>query len=358
MSRAEFDTSKAEAFEEKLTAALNGGALALMTSLGHRTGLFDGMRGLEPSTSETIAERTGLRERYVREWLGAMVTSGVVEYDPARHTYQLPDEHAASLTRAASPSNFGVTFQWIPVLASIEDELVGCFKQGGGVGYSSYDRFHAVMAEESDQTVVAVLLEAILPSLPGITEDLESGIEVLDVGCGSGRALNLMAARFPKSRFFGFDFSEEGLTTARKQAESEGLANVQFEVRDMAQLDQPERFDLITAFDAIHDQAEPDAVLRGIYRALKPGRSFLMQDIAGSSHVDQDIDHPIGTFLYTISCMHCMTVSLADEGAGLGAMWGKEVACRMLEEAGFSDVEVKSLPHDPINYYYTARKKG
>ena len=352
----EFDQARAERFGEKLVGVLNGAATALMISIGHRTGLFDVMAGTGHATSSQLAEQAGLDERYVREWLGAMVTSRVVEYDPSRARYRLPAEHAASLTREARPDNMAATCQWIPLLGAVEDDIVACFEHGGGVPYSRYDRFHAVMAEESDQTVVAVLLDQILPGVPGVVDDLERGIDVLDVGCGSGRALNLMASAFPKSRFTGYDLSSEGIAAAKLEASERGLSNVHFELRDVAELEVGEVFDLVTAFDAIHDQARPDTVLEGIFRALRDGGLFLMQDIAGSSHVHEDCDNAMAPFLYTISCMHCMTVSLSADGAGLGAMWGKEVACRMLEDAGFGSVTVRELPHDAMNYYYAARK--
>jgi SAM-dependent methyltransferase len=212
------------------------------------------------------------------------------------------------------------------------------------------------MAEESDQTVVAVLVDAILPEVDGLVEALEQGIDVMDVGCGSGRALNLMAKTWPASRFTGYDLSPEAVANAKREASELGLRNVHFEVRDLCDLDAADRFDVITAFDAIHDQADPEAVLAGISRALRPDGTFLMQDIGGSSHVHHDVGHPVGTFLYTVSCMHCMTVSLSAGGAGLGAMWGRETACRMLAEAGFAKVDVRTLPHDVINFYYVARK--
>ena len=161
-----FDPVKAEAFGEKVIGVLNGGALALMLSLGHRTGLFDVMARIPPGDSTAIAKAAKKNERYVREWLGAMVTGGIVDYDVASGAYSLPPEHAASLTRAARPNNLAVTAQWIPVLAGVEDQIVACFEEGGGVPYSEFPRFHRVMAEESDQTVVAVLVDAILPMLP------------------------------------------------------------------------------------------------------------------------------------------------------------------------------------------------
>ena len=356
MTVQELDQGKAEAFAGRMVGVLNEGALAIMTSIGHRTGLFDAMSGLPPSTSEQIASAAGLNERYVREWLGAMVVGRVVEHDPEGATYRLPPEHAAWLTRAASPNNIAVTAQFIPGLASVEDEIIESFKEGGGVPYSAFPRFHEVMAEDSGQTVVAALTDAILPLVPGLTERLEGGIDVLDVGSGSGRAMNLLARKFPNSRFVGYDFSEEALARARAEAEGYGTTNVRFEVKDVATLEEEAGYDLITTFDAVHDQARPAKVLSGIARALRDDGVYLMQDIAGSSHHHNNLAHPIGPFLYTVSTMHCMTVSLAQGGEGLGAMWGEEKAKEMLKEAGFTKVEVEQLPHDFVNSYYIIKK--
>jgi cyclopropane fatty-acyl-phospholipid synthase-like methyltransferase len=213
------------------------------------------------------------------------------------------------------------------------------------------------MAEDSGQTVVAALTDHILPLVPGLSERLQEGIDVLDVGCGSGRAMNLMARKFPNSRFLGYDFSEEAISRARAEAQEHGTTNVRFEVKDAAALlEEKARYDLITTFDAVHDQADPAAVLKGIASALKDDGVYLMQDIAGSSHVHKNTDHPVAPFLYTISTTHCMTVSLAQGGEGLGTMWGEEKAKEMLREAGFTEVEVEQLPHDFVNSYYIIKK--
>ncbi len=356
MTTQEIDQAKAEAFAEQLINDLNGGAMSLMMSIGHRTGLFDAMVDLPPSTSEQIASAAGLNERYVREWLDAMVVGRIVEHDPEGGTYRLPQEHAAFLTRSASPDNIAVVAQLIPLMGTVEDGIVECFEHGGGLPYSAFPRFHKVMAEDSGQTVVATLTDHILPLVPGLTERLKDGIDVLDVGCGSGRALNLMARKFPNSRFIGYDFSEEAIARARAEAEEHGAANIRFEVKDVATLDEKARYDLITTFDAVHDQARPAAVLKGIAGALKDDGVYLMQDIAGSSHVHNNMDLPIAPLLYTVSTMHCMTVSLAQGGDGLGTMWGEEKAKEMLKEAGFTKVEVKQLPHDIFNNYFMITK--
>jgi 2-polyprenyl-3-methyl-5-hydroxy-6-metoxy-1,4-benzoquinol methylase len=224
------------------------------------------------------------------------------------------------------------------------------------VPYSAYKRFHQVMAEDSGQTIVAALEEFVLPLVPGLMDALSRGIDVLDVGCGSGRALNKMAHLYPNSRFTGYDFSEEAIATARAEATQLGLTNIQFQIQNAETLAETERYDLITTFDAIHDQARPDIVLQGIYRALRSDGVYLMQDIRASSYVDNNLDHPAGPLLYTISCMHCMTVSLAAGGMGLGAMWGEEMTLNMLEDAGFQQVEIKRLDHDFQNNYYIVRK--
>lgn len=358
MDAIDFDARKADDFARGVLGILNQGALALMLSIGHRAGLFDAMRRLDSATPGEVAAEAGLQERYVREWLGAMATGGVVEYDPRTRAFRLPPEHAAVLTREARPRNLAATAQWIPLLAGVEDEVLACFERGGGVPYAAYERFHQVMAEDSDQTTVAALADAIVPLVPGLREALARGIDVLDVGCGSGGVLHELARLFPRSRFTGYELSAEAVTEARAIAAELRLANARFAVRDAADLDAEAAFDLVTAFDAIHDQARPDAVLAAIARALRPDGVFLMQEIRGSSRVEEDARLPLAPFLYTVSCFHCMPVSLAAGGAGLGAMWGVETATRMLDEAGFAKVSVHTLPHDLLNQYYVARLRG
>ena len=353
---ATMDMTKAEAFGERMLGAFNDAALILLTSLGQRTGLFDALAELPPSTSARIAETAGLHERYVREWLGGMVVGGVVEYDPADRTYSLPAEHAAALTRAAGPNNVAAVAAYVPVLASVEDEVARCFRHGGGVPYSSYPRFQEVMAEDTGAVADATLVDITLPLVPDLVDRLREGIAVADVGCGSGHALNVMAQAFPSSRFVGYDLSEEAIERARGEAKSLGLSNTTFEVKDLATWDERGRYDLITAFDVIHDQARPAAVLQAIAEALAPDGTFLMVDFAASSALEDNVEHPLGPALYTFSVFHCTTVSLAQDGAGLGTVWGEQKAVEMLRDAGFSSVEVQRLDPDPFNNYYIARR--
>jgi ubiquinone/menaquinone biosynthesis C-methylase UbiE len=354
-----FDLAKAEAFAARLLSALNDGALCLMVSIGHRVGLFDAMRELAPGTSDEIARHAGLNERYVREWLGAMVTARVIEVDPESNRYWLSPEHAAFLTRAAGADNIAVFGQYISLLGGVEDDILECFKNGGGVPYAKFPRFHAVMAEDSGQSVLSSLETHIVPLVPGLADQLAKGIKMLDVGCGRGRIMNRLSELYPRSRFTGIDLSGEAILTAWREAAEKKLRNVEFIVSDLSHFHEKaeqEAFDLVTTFDAIHDQAKPLNVLKGIWRALRSDGVYLMQDIKGSSQVHKHIDHPLGAFLYTVSCMHCMTVSLAQGGEGLGAMWGEEKTREYLTRAGFRSIEKHELPHDIQNNWYVVRK--
>lgn len=238
------------------------------------------------------------------------------------------------------------------ILSQVEDKIIECFEKGGGIPYSSYGRFHEVMAEDSYQTVIVGLIDYILPLVPNLIDDLKNGIRVLDIGCGKGKAVNLMAKHFPKSIFYGYDLSNEAIDDAIKEAKDLNNSNAFFRSQNILNLTFKEEYDLITAFDAIHDQPQPDLVLKTIYNSLSDKGLFLMQNILASTPLRVSISHPLGTFLYTLSCLHCMSVSLSQNGAGLGAMWGKEKAVSMLKEAGFDNVEVKTLLHDFQNYYY------
>lgn len=346
-------------FADQLLSMLNQGALSLMVSIGHRTGLFDLMDELDWSSSHQIAAQGALEERYVREWLATMVSAGIVQYQPQSQVYLLPNSHAALLCRRSSPDNIAVFAQYVGMLGKVEDKVVDCFRHGGGVGYEHFQNFHGIMAEDSAQTVLAALDQHILPQIEGIEQLLEKGIRVLDIGCGKGRALLHLAERFPKSEFYGYDLSRQAMNEAGEEARDKRLVNLHFEQRDLTNFNstvEPESFDLVTAFDAIHDQASPQNVLDGIYLSLKTGGHFLMQDIRASSRLESNLDHPIGPLLYTLSTMHCMTVSLAQGGAGLGTMWGEEMAVEMLRQAGFDHVIVKQLEHDFQNNFYVMKK--
>jgi SAM-dependent methyltransferase len=280
----------------------------------------------------------------------------IVDYDPAAQTYSLPGHRAAVLTRSAGPDNLSRVAQFIPLLAEVEQKVIERFHAGGGLSYSEYPRFHTLMAEQSGEVFDAALVDVTLPMADGLPDRLRSGAELADIGCGSGHAINVMAQAFPASKFTGIDFSDEGLAAGRAEADRLGLSNASFVAKDVTKLDIADAYDVVTAFDAIHDQAHPAEVLANIYRALRPGGVFLMVDIKASSRVEDNIGVPFASYLYTVSMMHCMSVSLGLDGDGLGTVWGRQLATSMLADAGFADVAVHEIEYDPINLYYVARK--
>ncbi|NIP22224.1 MAG: methyltransferase domain-containing protein [Phycisphaerae bacterium] len=352
---AELNQEKVDGFSAKLLTTLNGSFLSLAISIGHRTTLFETMAALPASTSEGIAEAAGLHERYVREWLGAMVTGRIVEYDAGSRKYTLPAEHAAILTSAAGPNNMARFARVIPLLASVETGIATSFRNGGGVAYPAHREFMGVWAEVNAERIDATLTQEVLPFVPNLMEELHAGIEVLDVGCGDGYAVTHMAKAFPNSRFTGYDLIEHFIDSASHRAKSLGLGNVRFEKRDALRIDEPEKYQLITSFDAFHDMAKPSEVLQTIARSLAVNGTFLMVDLGASSNLEDNIDHPLGPWLYTTSCMHCLTVSLEQNGEGLGAMCGEQRTLEMLAGAGFKNVDVKHISGDPFNNYYVAK---
>jgi SAM-dependent methyltransferase len=335
----------------------NDAGVALLISIGHQTGLFDTLAALPPSTSSEIAVAAELNERYVREWLSGVAAAQIIEYEPETGKFALPGHHAPALTRAGGVNSVGNIAQLFSIIGEVEPKVVRCFREGGGVPYSDFPRFHAVRAEESGAVVDASLLDTILPLVEGLPGLLQSGIDVADFGCGSGHAVNVMAKAYPASRFTGFDFAEAAIDAGRREAAEMGVErNAAFATQDVASLNLVDAFDLVTVFDAIHDQAQPARVLENIYRALRPGGLLLMVDIKASSRLEENFDLPWASLYYTTSLMHCMTVSLADGGAGLGSMWGHQLATSMLADAGFVRVDVQEVETDPFNNYYIATK--
>jgi hypothetical protein len=326
-SHEELDRQRAAEFAGRLVKTLNEGALCLMVSIGHRTGLFDTLRDLRPATSAEIAAAAGLNERYVREWLGAMVTSGVVEVDPATQRYWLPAEHAQSLTRAAAADNMAVFAQYIGELGSVESQIVDCFRQGGGVPYEQFARFHEVMAEDSGQPVMSSL-KPILPLVPGLaTARAHSRI---DVGCGR-----------PVSSSTRHALSAERSSASISRPSHRLRHGACSRLADLTSWrDRRLRSTAERSFDFISVRRDP------IKRPLNTAEHLpclaatvsMMQDIAGAATC-WDIHHPLGTLLYTVSCMPCRLLAQGGEGsARCGARKSID-----LKRARFSSVVKKNL---------------
>jgi ubiquinone/menaquinone biosynthesis C-methylase UbiE len=350
-----------------MIAILNAGALNLAMAIGYRTGLFDTLAGFDrPQPIDAIANQSGLCTRYIQEWLAVMTTGQVVEVtadEDGSPRYWLPKAHASCLTRSAGSENLGVYTQEIPLLTTCSlEKVIEGFSTGDGVSYRHYPQFQAFMSELAEAKHRQTLVSKFLPSVDGgrLLIRLKEGTRVCDLGCGEGTALQLMAEAFPLSYFVGLDISSAAIERARRGARTQGLKNVEFNVRNAARLTEDKRlaatFDYVTAFDAIHDQTAPLAALQGVRHLLKPGGLFSMVDIDAASDPVDNRDHPMGPFLYTVSLMHCMPVGLVDGGTGLGMMWGQKKALALLRQAGFLDVDVLPIPEDPFNLHYLCRR--
>jgi len=347
------DKQRVQDFARKVFGLYTSGLLTMMVDIGHKTGLFEAA-AQGPGTSEEIAARAGLHERYVREWLGAMATGGIVQYDAGSKRFTLPAEHAMCLTGASS-RNLAAASQFLPMLAKRLPKVAACFRTGGGVPYTDFQPDFTEGQDASWRLLYdGLLIKGFLPAVPGLPERLKAGMRVADIGCGTGHAVNLMAREYPASSFVGYDFGQEAIARARAEATAMGLGNARFEALDVTKLPAEPTFDLITSFDAIHDQRDPATVLSRIAAALAPDGVYLMIEPKASSNLEDNIGKPFTPYMYGMSVLHCMTVSLAEGGAGLGTAWGEQTARRMLAEAGFTRVDVVDAP-GPQNSIYICR---
>jgi 2-polyprenyl-3-methyl-5-hydroxy-6-metoxy-1,4-benzoquinol methylase len=348
-------------FAQRVVEIINDGALALLMSIGHRTGLFDVMAERAPSTVEQIAQAAGLSEPFLREWLEAMAKAGIVSHDSDGSTYQLPSEQAASLSRAGSPGNLAALAEYVPLLGAVEDRIVRCFEKGGRIPYDARASFRELIskaAKESDRAVVATLVDSIFPLAPGLVEALRRGVDVLDIGCGGGRGVNLMAVAFPRSRFWGHDPAERRIDRAMWRAAELGLTNIHFECKDVADLEDADRFDVITDFGAVREQPRSREALQNIARALRPGGIFLMQEISVSKEVDESFDLPADSPLYTLTSLQRMAEGREEGNGRSGTSMSEQELRNLLLAAGFDAATTRRFPHHVYNCYFIATKRS
>lgn len=343
------DEVAVEEFAGRLFGLFTGAALTYLIDIGDRTGLFAAAASAGPATSADLAAWAGLGERYVREWLGAMATGGIFEYEASTGTYWLPNEHAACLS-GTGVGNLAPLAFFTTVLGRHVPAVTTAFRDGGGVPYTDYlPELHDAQDALWGPMYNDLLVSEILPLAPGLDRRLEAGARAADVACGTGNGLVVLATEFPGSTFVGFDLDAEALARGRAEAARRGLTNVTFEACDAAELAADPPFDVVFVFNAIHDQVAPAEVLRRIHDALVPGGVFLMNEPRLSSNLEDNIGNPLAPFTYAVSTLHCMSVSLAHGGAGLGTAWGEQVALQMLADASFGPVAVHDAPGDPGN---------
>ena len=353
---ASIDSAKQEAFVGQVLANTSAAMVTTLAALGDRLGLFKTLAASGPATSAEIAAHAGIVERYAREWLGGMTSAGYVTYDPVTRRFALPPEHVAALADEGGPMFFGGIYEMLLSASSVVDRVAEAFRAGGGVPQSAYDdRFWDGMERFSGGWYDNLLVQRWLPAMPDVQCMLRDGADVADVGCGRGRALIRLAQAYPASRYVGYDAFAPSVERATAHAREAGVTDrVRYEVRDAAS-DLPGRFDVITTFDVIHDAVDPVAVLRSIFRALKPDGIYVCVDANCSDKLEENTG-PIGSLFHGISILYCMTTSLAGGGAGLGTLGLHEHKLRDLATViGFRDIRRVPI-EDPFNNLYELRR--
>ncbi|GAC1546752.1 MAG: class I SAM-dependent methyltransferase [Herpetosiphon sp.] len=336
---ASLDQAKQEAFAGKVLGDCAGFQAVLMSALGDRLGLFKDLAANGPATSEDLAARAGMIERYAREWLGGMASAGYLAYDPGSRRFTLPPEHASLLAQEGGPMFLGGGFEQLISLVPQLDRIEQAFKQGGGVALTDYhDHFWLGTERMTAGWFDNLLIPVWLPAMPAVRAKLEQGAHVADVGCGHGRALITLAQAYPNAHYVGYDVHAPSIGTARARARAAGVDDrVRFEVLDVAH-GLPERYDVITTFDVIHDQVDPRGILRVIHQALQKKGIYVCLEVNCSDKLEENLG-PLGTIWHGMSIFFCLTTSLAQNGEGLGTLGLHEAKLRELcAAAGFSRV--------------------
>lgn len=333
-----------------------GGAFSVPTvRIGYRLGLFDALHQHGPMDAQTLAKRTGLSERYVREWAMAQATGGYLELDSSSGQFSLSPEQAMVFAVKDSPVYLAGAFDLVAAMIEGEPKVEKGFQTGEGVawGESAGCLFCAVGAFFRPGYVNSIV-QSWLPALDGMIPRLEKGAKVADIGCGVGFSTLLMAEAFPNSQFTGYDFHEPSIADARQHAQKHGLdGRVKFEVasaKDIAAAD----FDLVTMFDCLHDMGDPRGCAAHIKNMLTTdGRWMLVEPIAANKPAD-NLGNPVSRLYYNASTMICVPTSLAQEtGEALGAQAGEEKLSAIIREAGFSNV--RRATEGPFNMVLEAR---
>jgi SAM-dependent methyltransferase len=349
------DQAKMEAFVHKVLGDTSATLTTILAVLGDRLGLFKDLAAHGPATSDELASRAGVNERYAREWLGGMASAGYLEYEPATRRFTLPPEHAPALAQEGGAVFFGGIYQELPALTGILDQLTVAFRAGGGVPQSAYnDQMWDGLERFTNMWFENLLTQQWLPAMPDVQARLERGAQVADVGCGRGRALIKLAQVFPKSRYTGYDVFGPTIERATANARAAGVADrVRFAQRDVSQ-GLPEPYDVITTFDVVHDAVDPVGLLRTIRQGLRADGIYVCLDVNCSEKLEEN-SGPLGAMFYGFSVLYCMTTSLAGGGMGLGTLGFHESKVRELcAQAGFSHVRRVPL-ENPFNTLYEIR---
>jgi SAM-dependent methyltransferase len=336
------DPAKVEAFVGQVLTDFAGAAGTAMTLIGDRLGLYAAMTAAGPVTAAGLAADTGLHPRLVAEWLAAQTVSGYLTYHPEADTYELPVEHAMALSVVESPAYVIGAADVVAGQYATLDHLAAAFRGDGGIPYTAYPTTVPNGIERFFRTAYThQLAEAWFPAVDGLIALLDNGARVADIGCGHGAATLLMAERWPRSTFVGFDVDEPSVTVARLRAAAAGApANAQFRVGDAAGFG-PGPFDVVVFFDALHDLGNPAAALRRAYDLLSPGGIVVAVEPWSTDRLEGAIGNPILRIGYAVSTSLCTPTSLAQPGScGLGTGGGPTPRLELLADAGFLDPHV------------------
>lgn len=342
-------------FARRFMGDLSGAMTSLMTLLGTRLGLFRALAA-GPASSAELAERTGLAERYVREWLWCMVSAGYAQPDSRTGQFTLPAAHAAVLAFEGSPVSLATASELIPPMVTMLDEVAAAFRTGAGIPGDRYpEELFRAMERMSATWLDTMLVDQWLPSVPGLAARLERGGKVADVGSGGGRAVIAMARQFRAAKFDGYDMQKLNVARAAAAAEAAGVADrVRFHTADaVTKLTAP--LDLVTMFDVLHDAPDPYRLLAAAYQALEPVNGLLLVLESNSARDPEDNAGPPGTILYATSTLYCLPASMADGGPGLGTLGLPFDELHVQAgRAGFTTIE--ALPTgNPLNTLYLLR---
>src|SRR5215813_3319945 len=351
------DLEKAGKTAEQVFGYLGGALVSAMIYLGERMGLYQAMRGAGPVSSEEVAHKTGLHERWVREWLYQQTTAGLIGYK-GEARFELSPETALVLADENSPFFMAGGFCAIPQQMALLNHLPESFKSGLGL---SYDQFGPEVNQGVERLLApwfrTQLVPNALPKLDGVVAKLEVGAKVADVGCGAGVALIEMAKAYPRSDFHGYDIAKIPLARAFENAKQAGVKNVRFHDADSDTLPEDASHDFIMTFYCLHDMTRLDLVILAIRKAIKPDGTWLIADIHGQPTFEGNLkENPLAPLMYGFSVLCCMSSALSEPGGlGLGTLGFPEpVARKMTAEAGFTRFTTRDF-ENPINAYYEVR---
>jgi 2-polyprenyl-3-methyl-5-hydroxy-6-metoxy-1,4-benzoquinol methylase len=356
-SPAPLDPEKLKDYAKLVFGALGGAMTSAMIFLGDRLGLYRALAGGAPTTSEELAQKTGLSERWLREWLHAQGAAGVLVHHGGGR-FALSAEGEAVLANESHPAFGAGFFSQLPQLVGVAERLPEAFRSGIGL---PYDAFGPEGARGIERGIApwfrALLVPFVLPRLGGVVERLRAGAAVADVGCGAGVALLEMAKAFPRSEFHGYDISQHALTRAEENRAQAGVSNARFHDAASDPLPGDARFAFVTTFDCLHDMTQPASVMRQIRRALAPDGTWLIADIKAHASYEENVEkNPMAAMMYGTSVISCMSSALSEPGGlGLGTLgFHPGLAREMTFEAGFTRFEPLDLGH-PVNAFYVVR---